>query len=165
MLEKLAKNNKKWLKMAYGICNDYDLAGDLVHDMYLKVYDINQKNPEMEIRHVYIWAVMLNIMKDNYNHNQKYTKVSLDHAVNLSVKENAIEFDDDDMMYLNRIKDFRYLYRKLLEENYDKSVREIAKDLGVSSFPVHSSLMRARKLVLRDRYEDLYNNKRLKYKK
>ena len=37
MLEKLAKRNDDWRNLAYRICGDYDLAQDLVQQMYLKI--------------------------------------------------------------------------------------------------------------------------------
>ena len=44
MLEKLAKRNDDWRNLAYRICGDYDLAQDLVQDMYLKLEKSNFKS-------------------------------------------------------------------------------------------------------------------------
>jgi DNA-directed RNA polymerase specialized sigma24 family protein len=35
MLEELAKNHDKWLRMAMSICGNRDKANDLTQDMYL----------------------------------------------------------------------------------------------------------------------------------
>jgi len=165
MLEELAKKQDKWIKMALSLCQDVDQAKDIVQDMYIKMYDIHQKNPETKIRDVYVWVVMYNMVKDNYNLQQKYIKIPIEDVLHLSVQDNIVEIDDTDLMYLNRANDIRHLYRRVLEDNYDKSLRQIADDLGISHFPIHSYLKKARKLILRDKYEKLYENKRLKYKK
>ena len=178
MLEQLAKKQDKWIKMALSLCQDVDQANDIVQEMYIKMYDISQKNPETKIRDVYVWVVMLNILKSgdmNFGdgvsnksyciQENKYIKVPIEDALYIAVQDNVFEIDDTDLMYLNRANDIRHLYRRVLEDNYDKSLRQIADDLGISHFPIHSYLKKARKLILRDKYEKLYENKRLKYKK
>ena len=37
ILKELSSNDKKWRKIAYGICKDKQLADDLVQDAYLKL--------------------------------------------------------------------------------------------------------------------------------
>jgi DNA-directed RNA polymerase specialized sigma24 family protein len=43
MLEELAKNHDKWLRMAMSICGNRDKANDLTQDMYVKLHDCNQR--------------------------------------------------------------------------------------------------------------------------
>lgn len=165
MLQELSKKNNKWLKMAFNLCQDYDYSKDLVQEMYIKIYDIHKKKPNIQIRDVYIWVVMCNIMKDKYKHNQKYRKISIESALHLAIKDNVVEFDDIETMYLNRAKEFRYLDRGLLEESYDKGLRVIQDEFNINYGFIHRTLEKTRRLILRDKYEELYNNKRLKYKK
>tara|TARA_R110000751_G_scaffold93304_1_gene182296 strand:- start:3509 stop:4009 length:501 start_codon:yes stop_codon:yes gene_type:complete len=165
MLEELSKKNKKWLKMAYNLCQDYDYAKEMVQEMYLKIYDHHIKNPGTPIRDVYVWVVMYNILKDKYKHDQKYIKVSLEAALHIAVEDGSVEFDDIQQMYLNRANEFRYLDRGLLTESYDKGLREVATLIGSSHYYVHKRNEKTRKLILRDDYDKLYNNKRLKYLK
>ena len=47
MLEKLAKRNDDWRNLAYRVCGDYDLAQDLVQQMYLKLKDYKVVNEAM----------------------------------------------------------------------------------------------------------------------
>ena len=165
MLDKLSQKQDKWIKMALSLCQDIDKAKDIVQDMYIKMYEINQKNPDTKIRDVYVWVVMYNMVKDEYNLQQKYTKVSIECALNISIQDSVVEFDDDDMMYLNRAKQFRYLDKGLLLENYDKSLRTIQEEFDINYGFIYKRLEKTRKLILRDKYDDLYKNKRLKYKK
>ena len=151
--------------MAYNLCQDKDYARDIVQEMYLKVYDIHQKNPEIEIRDVYVWVTMYNIVKDNYKQNQKYKRVPIENALQLCVQDNIVEFDDIEQMYLNRAKEFRYLDRGLLVENYDKGLRVIEEEFDINYGFIHRTLEKTRKLILRDKYDKLYNNKRLKHQK
>lgn len=165
MLEELAKKNKKWLNMAFNLCGCEDYSKDLVQEMYVKVYDIHQKNPDTKIKDVYIWVVMYNTLKDKYKHEQKNQKVSLEFALNVAIKDKIVEFDDIETMYLNRAKEFRYLDRGLLLESYDKGLRVIQDEFDINYGFIHKTLSKTRKLILRDDYDKLYNNKRLKYLK
>ncbi len=45
MLDKLAENHKKWIAIAYNMCKCKDKANDIVQDMYIKMYELNKKNP------------------------------------------------------------------------------------------------------------------------
>jgi len=165
MLEKLSKLNKKWLKMAYNLCGDYDLSKDVVQEMYIKVYDKCNSNKDFVVKDVYIWAIIKNIIHDNYNREKKYKKVPLDALLNFKVENEDFELTDKELLYLARAKQFRYLNRGLLELNYDKSLREIAKETDINYGYLFKNLNKTRKLVLRDDYDRLYKNKRLKYKK
>ena len=165
MLEQLAKKQDKWVKMALSLCQDVDQANDIVQEMYIKMYDISQKNPETKVRDVYVWVVMYNMVKDDYNLQQKYTQVPIEFALNIAIEDETIEFDDTELMYLNRAKEFRYLDRGLLLENYDKSLRTIQKEFDINYGFVYKTLEKTRKLILRDKHDELYKNKRLKYKK
>ena len=151
--------------MAFKLCANTELSKDIVQEMYLKMYEIKQKNPKKEIRDVYVWVVMCNMMKDIAKSQSKYTHVSIDRATHIALQENTFELDDTELTYLNRAKEFRYLDVGLLLENYDKGLREIEKEFKINYGFIHRTLTKTRKLILRDKYETLYKNKRLKYKK
>lgn len=168
----LAKKHDKYLSMAYNICKDYDYSKDVVQDAYLKIYEAEQNNPNIEIKDVYVWVVILNIIKDDSKKSKIKIgdsfvpkEISLEEAVNIAVANNDFEIDDKDMMYLERAKRFRYLDRGLLIQTYDKGLRKIEKEIGVNYGFIHRTLETTRKLILRDKYDKLYKNKRLKWKK
>tara|TARA_R110002096_G_scaffold47085_2_gene125966 strand:+ start:2880 stop:3401 length:522 start_codon:yes stop_codon:yes gene_type:complete len=165
MLEELSKKNKKWLKMAFNLCQDYDYAQEMVQEMYLKIYDHHIKNPDKIIKDVYVWVVMYNILKDKYKNSQNYIQVNLESALHIAVEDGSVEFDDIQQMYLNRANEFRYLDRGLLQESYDTGLRAIADIINMSHYYVYKRLEKTRKLILREDYDELYNNKNIKHQK
>ena len=68
-------------------------------------------------------------------------------------------------MYLNRANEFRYLDRGLLQESYDTGLRAIADIINMSHYYVYKRLEKTRKLILREDYDELYNNKNIKHQK
>ena len=147
--------------MAYGICKNYDQAGDLVQEMYLRLYDIMLKHPEKELKETYVWVVMCNIQKTKWKRSEKYKEVSLDIIKDLPEDVNLFEVDDRDLELLDRSKELRYLYRYYLEQSYDKSLRELAEHNNVGYWIVNRRLEEARKHILKDDIH-LYKNKRNK---
>ena len=114
---------------------------------------------------MYVWVTIYNIIKDNHRLSKKFVKVPIENILNLSDPSTTLEFDDTETMYLNRAKEFRYLDRGLLIENYYKSLREIETDFKINYGYIYRILKKTRKLILREKYEELYSNNRLKHQK
>ena len=164
MLEQLAKKDKKWLNMAFKICKDHDYARDVVQEMYLKVYDMLQKEPNKEIKEVYIFVIILNIIKDEWKRKEKNQQVELKHILNMAVQNNTFELDDESLLLIQKAGKLRALYRECLIHSYDKSLREIEEFSGVNYGYAYRAQKKARQEILGDRYETEYNNKRNKRK-
>jgi len=164
-LEQLSKNHDKYIGMAFNICRNEDHARDVVQDMYLKIYDIEEKNPELIVTDVYVWMTIFTIIKDHYRRAKRIKEISIENALHVAVQDNIIEFDDIEQMYLNRANEFRYLDRGLLVESFDKSLRAIEIETDINYGYIHKTLDKTRKLILRDKYDKLYKNKRLKHQK
>ena len=158
-LERLSKKDDDWYRMALKICQDKDYAKDVVQDMYLQIYKYNLKNPQVEIKDVYIWVTIYNIIKDNFKLSQKYQKIPIEKALHIDCEDERVEFDDIEQMYLNRAKEFRYLDRGLLEESFDKGYRQIEKETGINYGFIYRTLKKTRKLILRDKFDELYKIK------
>jgi len=167
MLETLAKKHSKWLNMAFKLCQDHEQSKDVVQEMYIKMYDINNSNKALEIRDVYVWVVIRNIIISNYNEKQKHKMIPLDCLFNVEDSSSNFDYglDDKELLFLNRAKEFRYLSRGLLELNYEKGLRQIETETGINYGYVFRTLEKVRKLILREDYEKLYKNKRLKHQK
>ena len=82
MLEKLAKRNDDWRNLAYRICGDYDLAQDLVQQMYLKLKDYEVVNEAMVA--ITIKNMWTNILK------KKNREVSIEGFYSISDNEKSI---------------------------------------------------------------------------
>jgi RNA polymerase sigma factor (sigma-70 family) len=164
-LETLSKNHDKYIGMAFNICRNEEHSRDVVQDAYLKIYDIKQKEPETDVTDLYVWMVIFNIIKDHYRRSKRIKEVSIENALHIAVKDNIVEFSDIEQMYLNRANEFRYLDRGLLVESYDKSLREIETEYKINYGYVYRTLDKTRKLILRDKHNELYKNKRLKHQK
>ena len=164
LLDELSKKNSKWLKMAYNLCGDYDLAGDLVQDMYLRLYDISQKFPEKEIKETYVWVVLCSLLNDRHRKNSKYKLVPLDCILNNPDNNQPFELSDEDLKYLSRAKELRYLTRYYIEKSYDHSLRGLAELNGAKYWDINRKLNEGRKHILKDEIH-LYSNKRNKHNK
>jgi len=161
LLDDLAKNNKKHLKMAYNLCGCYGLSGDLVNDTYLKIYDMNEKSPIKEVKDTYVWVVMCNLLNDRHRKNSKYKMVTLDCMLNSPDNSQPFELSDEDLKYLSRAKELRYLTRYYIEKSYDHSLRRLAELNGAKYWDVHRKLKEGREHILKDEIHR-YKNKRNK---
>ena len=165
MLEKLCKKQRKWESMAFKLCGNKEDAKDLVQDMYIKAYEEFNSNKDIEIKDVYCWILMHSIFIDKKRKESLTTFVELDEILNLAEENKDFDLDDQELLFLNRAKEFRYLSRGLLELNYDLGLRAIEKETSINYGYIFRTLEKVRKLILRDDYEKLYKNRRLKYQK
>lgn len=161
MLEQLSKKNSKWLSMALKICGDIQLSKDLVQDMYIKIYDLNEDKPIKEIKDAFIWGMLRGMFIDKCRKDSRVKIVGLDSIFNMEDKLSSFELDDEDLKLLDRSKELRYLYRYYLEKNYDYSIRTIAEINNVNYGKVHRKLKVAREHILKDDFHK-YKNKRKK---
>tara|TARA_B110000285_G_scaffold223252_1_gene278499 strand:+ start:446 stop:934 length:489 start_codon:yes stop_codon:yes gene_type:complete len=155
MLEKLAKRNDDWRNLAYRICGDYDLAQDLVQDMYLKLEKSNFKSD---------WFV-INTMRNLYVDKIRKNKEDL-FIEDTSIKDlkNTFEPDDDQKIYLDRFDDLPMVQKELIQESFDKSTREIGREFNINYCYVHRQIHKGLKKILKEDYKE-YKNSNLKYLK
>ena len=161
MLDRLSKHDAKWRKTALTITNDKSQADDLVQEMYLRFY----RNPKEQFTDWYVYRVMVSIYLNEKK--QPCFEFPIDDFSHIS-EEDIFEPNDFEKEILERIKTLEWYKQELIEENYDKSIRQISNDMElikVNHKFIHDELTKARKEVLGDDFENLYNNSRLKYKK
>lgn len=158
MLEELSKKDFYWRKIAFNICKDKMLADDLVGDMYLKLFDC-----EKQINDFYVIIVIRNLFLDHIKKSKQ--NVSIDLFYNVSTDEAKFELNDYELSIIEDCNKLSYLQLGLLNESYDLSIREIAtKYKHIDYGLIYRELDKARRKVLGNDI-DLYQNKRLKYKK
>jgi DNA-directed RNA polymerase specialized sigma24 family protein len=156
MLEILAKRNEDWRNLAYRICGDYDLAQDLVQQMYIRLKDYKEVNEAMVA--ITIKNLWTNILK------KKNREVSIELFHSLEYGNENFEPDDKELEYLNRFEALPMVQQELIQESFDKSVRKIGKDFNINYGYVHKKIHEGLKEILKDDY-NLYKNSNLKYLK
>lgn len=139
-LKELSKKDKYWRKVAYNICKDSMLADDIVQDMYLKLYDKNNK-----INDFYVILTIRSLFIDYCRNNKT---ISLDRLFYLEDNVNTFEPDDYEIDILESFESLPFHQREFIEESYNKSIREIAKDLNIDYGFVFREIKKAKKKIL-----------------
>ena len=155
-LKDISKKDKYWRSIAFNICKDKHLANDLVQEMYLKIYDVEEK----DINDYYVALTINNLFLDICR--KKKLTVDIDTIYNLQSKDNVYEFDDVEIKYLERAESLNFVRRKLLEFNYDHSLLELQNKYNINYGYIFRQLKLARKEILKEDYDRLYKNKRFK---
>jgi len=155
-LTEISKKDKYWRVVALNICKDKSLADDLVQEMYLKIYEIEEK----VINDYYIVLTINNIFLDICR--KKNIEVDISEIYNLSSNDNEYEFNDEDLKIIDKANKLNWLKTKFLELNYDNSIREIANKYNINYGFIYRQLKIAREEILQEDYERLYKNKRFK---
>jgi len=159
ILNSVSKKDAKWREIALNICKDKQQADDLVQEMYLRLYNYKVE----KWNYSFIILILWNLFKDSKKSKYKTTEY-LENYETVTNNEN-FSFNDRDLFILSEIKKLSDEEQKLLELNYDLSTCKIASNLDVCRIGLHRKLIKIRKKVLTDGYDEEYKNRRLKYKK
>lgn len=125
MLQKLALKNKVWFDFAFRISQDYDLANDLVQDMYLYFHD-----KDIEVNNSYVCRKIYHLFLDHCRKEAKINNISIE---DLHFLEDDIKgFEPDDVEYdiLEKYNDLDWLEKELIQEHHinEKSLRQIQRE-------------------------------------
>tara|TARA_R110002072_G_scaffold160813_2_gene312217 strand:- start:352 stop:951 length:600 start_codon:yes stop_codon:yes gene_type:complete len=192
-INELAEDDAKWRTIAAKITGNKASADDLVQDMYLKLMevdkDINDYYVTLTLKSLFIDGIRkskidshdIGMTNEEYtiygaatweeaedNASKKYrprqAMVTLKDWMDVSSAE-AFEADDEEQALLDVINAQPYIDREMLEESYDRSIREIAEFYGINYGLVHKRLHRILDASLGDAKEELYNNSNMKIRK
>tara|TARA_R110001592_G_scaffold185078_1_gene429024 strand:- start:689 stop:1213 length:525 start_codon:yes stop_codon:yes gene_type:complete len=167
LINKLTKDDAKWRNVAYKICGDYDVAQDLVQEMYLKFSkdtyndytDVTDYLAALVIRNEYMRG-----MKKNYTSAGDNKEVRLPEGFDIADEVSEFEVEDEHLGYIERFNELPMRQQELILESYDYSIREIADRFNINFMYVQRQIHKGLKYVLGNEY-DKYNNSNLKYKK
>lgn len=144
-IDEVVLQNDRWRKLAEGICGSYDLAQDLVQEMYIKIID------KKDISDGYIFITLRNIW---------LTGIKKDKTVPFASELNSIpdvinnfEVEDHQFGYVKRFYELPMRQQELILESYDFSIRQIADKFSINRMYVHRQIHKGLKYVLQDDYE------------
>lgn len=123
ILDELSKHDRKWRQIALNICKDYDLAQDLVQEMYLKLMNRTRFND-------YFVAITLrNLFLDTL---KKRKNVRLEELHYLEDHAYIFEPNDQQKAILDEFDKLDWVAKELLLERIDRSLREIQEIYNIN---------------------------------
>lgn len=158
-INEVAKHNDKWRALALKLCKDYDLAQDLVQNMYINLMDkeyINDALVAITIKN--LWLGTFRASKNTIAIDSPAFKIELEN------KQSLFEVEDDQLGYLERFNELPYRQQELILESFDFSVRQIADRFNINRTYVHRQIHKGLAYVLENNYKQ-YSNSNLKYLK
>lgn len=125
MLQELSEKNKIWLDFAKKLCNDYDLACDLVQEMYLY---FNNKNKV--VNNYYVFMKIKHLFFDYCKKQDRINNTSIENFHYLKDTDNSFEPNDKEQIVLDKYDRLNWLEKELIQEYYisEKSLRQIQKE-------------------------------------
>ena len=157
MLEELAKKDKQWRKLAFSICKNKSLSDDIVQDMYIK--SLRYDKP---LNDAYIYFLIKSLFLDHCR--RKRHEVNIDDLHFIKDNKSTFEINDTELEILTRYKKLDWKQQQLIEESYDKSLRQIEKEFPLINYAfAYRKIKEGIKRVLGEDY-DKHKNSRNKRK-
>lgn len=167
MLEILASRHKEWVLIVNSF-GEFQIAEDIVQDMYLKLYDgghLDKIIIDGKVSTTGVWLTLRSIYIDIKRKERFFFTELEDCYLEADVKDIEFEKRYDELLYqltigLNELdKDDKYPYNKELFKLYastDMSLQDIENEVGISKRSVHYTIDKCRK-KLKSKLENLYN--------
>jgi DNA-directed RNA polymerase specialized sigma24 family protein len=148
VLDELAKQNNKWQAYAFKICNDIDIANDLVQEMYLKFH--RNKYTKTDAGYVY-WALK-NLYRDTFKN--KLQTISIDELIAdkiIDFEDYNYEPSDVDNIVKQKLQGHDSYYAELALMNADgKSLRKLAYLYKKNHVTIHLNIKKIKNSLLED---------------
>jgi DNA-directed RNA polymerase specialized sigma24 family protein len=149
ILNQLSKDNKKWQAYAFKICNDIDIANDLVQEMYLKFH----RNSYTKNDAGYVYWALKNLYRDTFKN--KLQTVSLDLITELQHKtQEQIDYQpsDADNVVKKKLESHNAYYAELALMNADgKSLRKLAYLYKKNHVTIHLNIKKIKENLSQDK--------------
>ncbi len=164
LLSDLAKDDKKWRKIAYYVCKDYDKAQDLVQDMYIKFSGDNYDSYE-KVSTFLASLTIKNIWLDSIKSTKNKNTVRMPDYFEVEDVLSNFEVEDEHLKYLERFDRLPMRQQEFILESYDFSLREIAKKFNIHYSYVNTQIHEGLRYVLGEDYHKYSNSKNKNKKK
>lgn len=156
MLEELSKKDEQWRQVAFTICKDKTLTDDLVQEMYLKALKYDKP-----LNDAYIYFIIRSLFLDHCRR-QKH-KISIDDLHFLKDNQSTFEINDKELEILERYNNLDWKQQQLIEESYDKSLRQIEKEFPMINYAyAYRQIHEGIRNVLGKNYNQYKNSRRKK---
>lgn len=123
MLSEYVVNDRTYKAYAYNICGCNNLKNDLVNDMYIKLYNLLQKEPERKISNGFIYSIMRNSFLTGIRNNKEILVDDFPET----------ETDNDSLCERismdNVLSEISFFDREILLKAQEKSFRKIGVDI------------------------------------
>ena len=142
MLEKYAVNDQLYKAYAYKICGSNELKHDLVNDMYIELHNLLTKDNQRAFSNRFIFLTIRSIYINGIREDLKMPKQDLEDLAEIEEEENCNT--SSRRLAISKALDLLPFYdRELLLKTHEKSLRKIAKDIGVHYVTLHKEKHKA----------------------
>ena len=142
MLERYAVNDQLYKAYAYKICGSNELKHDLVNDMYIELHNLLTKDNQRTFSNRFIFLTIRSIYINGIREDLKMPKAEL---IDIEDKEENYSCNTSSRrLAISKALDLLPFYdRELLLKTHEKSLRKIAKDIGVHYVTLHKEKHKA----------------------
>ena len=127
MLEKLALDHDKWLRMAMSICGNRDKANDLTQDMYVQLHDVTK-----EINEWYVYRTIKTLFLMELRENKNKTFVELE---NIAIIDETADHYQNNINYeivKHEFDNLKWHEKTIIKHSYNDGLRECATKMGIN---------------------------------
>ena len=164
-LTDLAKHHKEYIKIVKTFGGNVN-AEDVVQEMYIRLHNHLERNPECEMNLFYCWSTLRNIFFDMYKEDTRYCDLDIKDFKTLEVEETNKEEQEaysQLQQNINSLVNNQHHFDSRLFEIYSNqktSIRKLSKETKISPRTIFWSLQQTKKLIrkeLREDYQDYLN--------
>jgi RNA polymerase sigma factor (sigma-70 family) len=164
-LTDLAKHHKEYIKIVKTFGGNIN-PEDVVQEMYIRLHNHLERNPECEMNLFYCWSTLRNIFFDMYREDTRYCDKDINDFHFLEEQEPNHEEQEaysQIQQNINKVVNKQHHFDARLFEIYTNrktSIRKLSKETCISSRTIFWSLQQTKKLIrkeLKEDYEDYKN--------
>ena len=138
IIKELSEKDSLWRSIAFNICKDYDLAQDLVQDMYLKLMNRTKWND------YFVSITLRNLFIDTV---RKRKDVRLEEFHYIQDHAYIFEPNDEQKAILDEFDKLDWVQKELMLETIDRSLRQIQEIYNINYGYVYRQTKEAKEQI------------------